>query len=128
MSPTRFTRETIIFQTRIDIVYCSQEVKVEVLKSTITNHYTVQTKLDEETKKAGLKMQQYYRHWAILEHNSVSEKLVFKLKHKLQGFQIIIFSCVAIHHLKIFDELLLMKKKTLCAREEIKVSQTYVID
>ena len=51
MSPTRFTRETIIFQTRTDIVYCSQEVKVEVLKSTTTDHYTVQTKLDEETKK-----------------------------------------------------------------------------
>ena len=32
-------------------------------------------------------MQQYYRHWAILENNSVLEKLVFKLKHKLQGFQ-----------------------------------------
>ena len=32
-------------------------------------------------------MQQYYRHWAILENNFLLEKLVFKLKHKLQGFQ-----------------------------------------
>ena len=62
-------------------------MKVEILKSTITDHYTVQTELDEETKDTGLKMQQYYRHWAILENNSVLEKLVFKLKHKLQGFQ-----------------------------------------
>ena len=76
MSLTGFTnkKKTINSQTRIDIVYCSQEVKVEVLKSTITDHYTVQT---------GLKMQQYYRHWAILENNSVLEKLVFKLKHKI---------------------------------------------
>ena len=77
MSLTGFTnkKKTINSQTRIDIVYCSQEVKVEVLKSTITDHYTVQT---------GLKMQQYYRHWAIQENNSVLEKLVFKLKHKKQ--------------------------------------------
>ena len=31
-------------------------------------------------------MQQYYRHLAILENNFVLEKLVLKLKHKLQGF------------------------------------------
>ena len=87
MSLTGFTRETINSQTRIDIVYCSQEVKVEVLKSTITDHYTVKAELDEETKETGLRMQQYYRLWAILENNSVLEKLVFKLKHKLKGFQ-----------------------------------------
>ena len=87
MSLTGFTRETINSQTRIDIVYCSQEVKVEVLKSAISDHYTVKTELDEETKETGLRMQQYNRHWAILENNSVLEKLVLKLKHKLQGFQ-----------------------------------------
>ena len=87
MSVTGFTRETNNSQTRIDIVYCSQEVKVEVVKSTITDHYTVKTELDEEAKETDLRMQQYYRHWAILENNSVFEKLVFKLKHKLQGFQ-----------------------------------------
>ena len=38
MSLTGFTSETINSQTRNDIVYCSQEVKVEVLKSTITDH------------------------------------------------------------------------------------------
>ena len=54
MSWTGFTKETIISQTRIDIVYCSQEVKVEVLNSTITDHYTVKTELDEETKETGL--------------------------------------------------------------------------
>ena len=88
MSLTGFIRETINSQTRIDIVYCSQEVEVEVLKSTITDHYTVKTELDEETKETGLIMQQYYRHWAILENSSVLEKPVFKLKHKLQGFQV----------------------------------------
>ena len=62
-------------------------MKVEVLKSTITDHYTVKTELDEETKETDLRMQQYYRHWAILENKSVLEKLVFKLKDKLQGFQ-----------------------------------------
>ena len=87
MSLTGFTRETIISQTRIGIVYCPQEVKVEVLKSTLTDHYTVKSQLDEETKETGLRMQQYYRHWAFLENNSVLEKLVFKQKHKLQGFQ-----------------------------------------
>ena len=54
----RFTRETINSQTRIDIVYCSQEVEVDVLKSTITDNYTVQNKLDEEAEETGLKMQQ----------------------------------------------------------------------
>ena len=87
MSLTGFTRETINSQTRNGIVYCSQELKVEVLKSTITDHYTVKTELDEETKETGFKMQQYYRHWATLENNSVLEKIVFKLKHKLQEFQ-----------------------------------------
>ena len=87
ISLTGFTCETINSQTRIDIVYCSQEVKVVVLKSTITDHYTDQTELDEETRETGLKMQQYYRHWAILENNYVLENLVFKLKNKLEGFQ-----------------------------------------
>ena len=32
-------------------------------------------------------MQQYYRHWAVLENNSVLEKLMFKLKNNFQGFQ-----------------------------------------
>ena len=87
MSLTRFTRETINSQTRIDIVYWSKEVIVDVLKSAITDHYTVQTELDEEKKKTGLKIQQYYRHWAVLENISVLEKLVFKVKHKFKGFQ-----------------------------------------
>ena len=87
VSLTGFTRETINSQTRTNIVYCSQEVKVEVLKSKITDHYTVKTELAEETEETGSRKEQYYRHWAILEKNSVLEKLVFKLKHKLQGFQ-----------------------------------------
>ena len=58
MSLTGFTRETTSSQTRNDIVYCSQDVTVDVPKSTITDHYTVQTELDEETKETGLKMQQ----------------------------------------------------------------------
>ena len=85
MSLTGFTRETINSQTRIDIVYCSGEVKV--LKSTLTDHYTVKIKLDEETKETSLRTQQYYRNWAILDNNSVLEKLLFKLKHKLPSFQ-----------------------------------------
>ena len=55
MSLIGFIRETIISQTRIDILICSQEVKVEVLKSTITDHYTFQTELDEKTKETGIK-------------------------------------------------------------------------
>ena len=122
MSLTGFNRETNNSQTRIDIVYCSREVKVEVLKSTITDHYTVQTELDEETKETGWKMQQYYRHWAILENNSVSEKLVFQMKHKLQVFQdrfglrLIIWKISTNYY---------WWNKTLCAREEIKGSQTF---
>ena len=54
-----FTRETINSHTRIGVVYCSQEVQVDVRKSTITDHYTVQTALDEETKETGLKTQEY---------------------------------------------------------------------
>ena len=37
MSLTGFTRETINYQTRIDIVNCSQEVKVEVLNLQCSN-------------------------------------------------------------------------------------------
>ena len=87
-------------------IYCSQEVQVDVLKSTITDHYTVQTKLDEETKETGLKTLEYYRNWAVLENNSVLKKLVFKLKHKLQSFQETL-SRTATQHLKNF--ILLMK-------------------
>ena len=82
-------------------------MQVDVLKSTITDHYTVQTKLDEETKETGLKTQEYYRNWAVLENNSVLQKLVFKLKHKLQSFQETL-SQTATQHLKNF--ILLMKK------------------
>ena len=60
MSPTGFTRQTIISQTRIDVVYCPQGVQVDVLKPTITDHYTVQTELDEKTIETGLKKQENY--------------------------------------------------------------------
>ena len=55
MSLTGFTRETINSQPRIDVAYCSQEVQVDLQKSTITDHYSVQTELHEETKETGLK-------------------------------------------------------------------------
>ena len=58
-------------------------MQVDILKSTINGHYTVQTELDEETKEIGLKMQEYYRNSVVLENNSALEKLVFKLRHKL---------------------------------------------
>ena len=38
-------------------------------------------------KETRLKMQVYFRSWAVLENKSELEKLKFKLKHKLQGFQ-----------------------------------------
>ena len=79
MSLTGFTRETINSQTRTG-VYCSQEAQVDVLKSSITDHYTVQTELDEKMKETRLKMKEHYRNWAVLENNSVLEKLLFKLK------------------------------------------------
>ena len=92
MSLTGFARETINSQTRIVIVYCSQEVKFDVLKSTITDHYNLQTELDEEKKETGFKMKRYYRSWAVLENNFVLEKLVFKLKHNLHSFRDNFFS------------------------------------
>ena len=61
MSLTGFIRETNNSQTRLDVVYCAQELQVNVLKSIITDHYTVHTELDEETKETGFKTQDYYR-------------------------------------------------------------------
>ena len=84
-------------------------MQVDVLKSIITDHYTVQTELVEETSETGLEKQEYYRKWAVLENNSVLEKLVFKLKHKLQCFPENFFvSCTATQRLKNFNTLLLM--------------------
>ena len=71
MSLTGFTRETINSQTKIDVVYCSQEEQVDVPKSTISDHYTVHTELDEETKETRSKTQEYYRNWAVQKNNSV---------------------------------------------------------
>ena len=131
MSRTGFTRETIISQTRIDLVYCSKEVNVEVLKSSITDHYTIKTELGEETKGTGLRMQQYYRHWAILENNSVLEKLVFKLKHKLQGFQdnLGLLDCDSSFekfHETIFDELkhYVPEKKSKTLRHKSRIDNS----
>ena len=87
MSLTGLTRDTLYSQTRIVVLYCSQEEQVGVLISTIFDHYTVQTELDDETKETRLKMQEYYTNWAVLENNVVLEKPAFKLKHKLQSFQ-----------------------------------------
>ena len=68
-------------------------------------------------------MKEHYRNWAVLENNSVLEKLLFKLKHKLQWFldNFCLLDCdSALEKLQQF----IIDEVKHCAREEIKDSQT----
>ena len=106
MSLRGFTRETIISQTRVDKIYCSEDLQVDVLNSAITDLYTVEAKLDEK-KRNRVKMQEYYRNWAVLEN--ILKKLLFKPSHNLQCFQENRCLLTATQYLRNFYKLSLMK-------------------
>ena len=120
---TGITRETIFSQTLIDVVYYTQKVQADILKSTTTDHYTVQSELDKNVKETGLKMQEYYRVWPTLEANTVLEKLVLKLKHILQSLldKICLSDCDSAF--ENFQQTLIYEK-TLCVREIMNAIQT----
>ena len=42
MSNVGYTRESAKSRTNIDVVYCSKTVEIEIIKSAVTNQYTVQ--------------------------------------------------------------------------------------
>ena len=51
MSNVGFTREKVKSRTNFDVVYCLKAVKIEVIKSTVSDNYTVQIMFSDYVKK-----------------------------------------------------------------------------
>ena len=58
-------------RTNIDVVYCSTTVEIEIIKSAVSGHHTVQIVSSDYVEKA------------VLENPLNLEKLVFKIRDKL---------------------------------------------
>ena len=83
MSNAGYTRESAKSRTNIDVVYCSKKVETEIIKSAVTDHYTVQIVFSDYVGKAVPQKNKVYRDWTVLENHLVSEKIVFKIRDKL---------------------------------------------
>ena len=80
MSNAGYTRESAKSRTNIDVVYCSKKVETEIIKSAVTDHYTVQIVFSDYVGKAVGKV---YRDWTVLENHLVLEKMILKIRDKL---------------------------------------------
>ena len=83
MSNVGYTRESAKSRTNIDVVYCSKTVEIEIIKSAVTDHYTVQIVFSDYVEKTVPLRNNVYRDWTVLENHLISEKMVFKLRDKL---------------------------------------------
>ena len=83
MSNVGYTRESAKSRTNIDVVYCSKTVEIEIIKSAVTDHYTVQIVFSDYVGKTVPLKNKFYRDWTVLENHLVLEKMVFKIRDKL---------------------------------------------
>ena len=83
MSNAGYTRESAKSRTNIDVVYCSKKVETEIIKSAVTDHYTVQIVFSDYVGKAVPQKNKFYRDWTVLENHLVLEKMVFQIRDKL---------------------------------------------
>ena len=82
MSNAGCTRESAKSRTNIDVVYCSKKVETEIIKSAVTDHYTVQIVFSDYVRKAVPQKNKFYRDWTVLENHLILEKMVFKIRDK----------------------------------------------
>ena len=83
LSNAGYTRESAKSRTNIDVVYCSKKVETEIIKSAVTDHYTVQIVFSDYVGKAVTQKNKVYSDWTVLENHLVLEKMVFKIRDKL---------------------------------------------
>ena len=83
MSNAKSTRETEKSKTNIDVVYSSSTVEIEIIKSAVTDHYTVQMVFSDYVEKTVPPKIKVDRDWAVLENHITLEKMLFKLGVKL---------------------------------------------
>ena len=82
MSNVGYTRESAKSKTKIDVVYCSKTVEIEIIKSAVTDHYTVQIVFTDYVEKTVPLKNKVYRDWTVLENLLILEKMVFKIIDK----------------------------------------------
>ena len=83
MSNVGNTRESAKSRTNIDVGYCSKTVEIEIIKSAVTDHYTVQIVFSDYVGKTVPLKNRVYRDWTVLENHLILEKLLFKIGDKL---------------------------------------------
>ena len=82
MSNVGYTRESAKSKTKIDVVYCSKTVEIEIIKSAVTDHYTVQIVFSDYVGKTVPLKNKIYRDLTVLENLLILEKMVFKIIDK----------------------------------------------
>ena len=78
MSNVGNTRESAKSRTKIDVVYCSKTVEIEIIKSAVTDHYTVQIVFSDYVGKTVPLKNKVYRDWTVLENHLILEKSLLK--------------------------------------------------
>ena len=58
-------------------------VEIEIIKSAVTDHYTVQIVFSDYVEKTVPLKNKVYRDWIIPENHLTLEKIVFKIRDKL---------------------------------------------
>ena len=109
MSNVGFTRESAKSRSNIDVVYCSKTVEIEIIKSAVTDHYTVQIVFSDYVEKTVPLKNKVYRNWTALENHLILEKMVFKIRDKLGRFMAHFLLWIVVLLLKSFKRLSLRK-------------------
>ena len=74
MSNVGYTRESAKTRTNIDVVYCPKTVEIQITKSAVTDHYTVQIVFSDYVGKTVPLKNKVYRDWTVLENHLFLEK------------------------------------------------------
>ena len=109
MSNAGYTRESAMSRTNIDVVYFSKKVETEIIRSAVTDHYTVQIVFSDYVRKAVPQKNKVYRVWTVLENHLVLEKMVFKIRDKLGDLCCTFMLWIVILHFKSSKRLSLRK-------------------
>ena len=76
MSNVGYTRESA--KSSIDVVYCSKTVEIEIIKSAVPDHYTVQIVFSDYVGKTVPLKNKVYRDWTALENHLIFKKWFLK--------------------------------------------------
>ena len=74
MSNVGYARESAKSRTNIDVLFCSKTVEIEIIKSIVMDHYTVQIVFSDYVGKTVPLKNKVYRDWTVLENHLNLEK------------------------------------------------------